>query len=355
MTVRSGILSIFTAVLAMLTALIAAAGATAFAGTTGDGNRAPGPRPLANVVTYAIHRQALSADGTSTWGVACPAGAVPVGGGTIAQDPLIESVTQAGFHTSTATGRFDGYQASVRVRGLRAGRAVLFTVQVACVRAAVSIIYAVRTQVFPVNGTSFWGVPCPAGAVAAGGGTVVQDPLVETVDQAGFHPGAATGRFDGYQASVRVSGLPAGRAVLFAVQVACVRAATPPAYGPRAKIPRAGGTVWTVTCPAGTIPLGGGTTVQDPQSRTRSVLLARQNSSQAACKGRKPADTAELTPGGNCRQTSAGLASSWEGLVPDSGRSVTTGNGGAAADRHGPLGPCSVTFGSSRSRPCGPR
>src|SRR5207248_9433494 len=70
MTVRSGILSIFTAVLAMLTALIAAAGATAFAGTTGDGDRAPGPRPLASVVTYALPRQASSADVTSTAAVA---------------------------------------------------------------------------------------------------------------------------------------------------------------------------------------------------------------------------------------------------------------------------------------------
>lgn len=354
---RSGTLTVVSTVLAALTALIILAGGTALAGTTGRGDRASGTRLLASGVTYAIHRQILSADGTSMWGASCPAGAFPVGGGTTVQDPLVENVTEAGFHTSPATGKFDGYQATVRVSGLAKGAKVLFAVQVACVPADVYLIYAIRTQLLPANGTSFWGVPCPPGSFPVGGGTIMQNPLVESVTQAGFHPSATGGAFDGYQASVRVSGLPSGRAVLFAVQVvcvpaatpliygirtrslsakggatsqqpvtesvpqsgfhvspasgrfdgyqasvrlsgppngrkvrfavevACIRATSPPVYGPGARSPRAGGTLWAIACPSGTIPLGGGTTVQDPRAPVKSVLLSLHNSRQVGGRG----------------------------------------------------------------------
>jgi hypothetical protein len=62
----------------------------------------------------------------------------------------------------------------------------------------------------------------------------VQNPLTEHVAQAGFAASAATGKADGYQASVQVSGLAKGASVRFAVQVACIPAATPPVYDPLA-------------------------------------------------------------------------------------------------------------------------
>jgi hypothetical protein len=63
--------------------------------------------------------------------VTCPGGALPAGGGTAIQDPRTEQVLQAGFYAS-APGRITGYQAEVRVHGLRRGSKVEVAVQVAC-------------------------------------------------------------------------------------------------------------------------------------------------------------------------------------------------------------------------------
>jgi hypothetical protein len=98
---------------------------------------------------------------------------------------------------------------------------------------------------------------------------------VENVTQAGFHAGAATGRFDGYQASVRLSAVPRGGKVRFAIQVACMAAQTPPVYGPRAPLsPARRNTSWTVACPAGTIPVAGGASVGDQLIGVRTVLVS---------------------------------------------------------------------------------
>ena len=169
-------------------------------------------------------------------------------------------MTQAAFIRARRGGAFDGYQASVRVSGLPSGRAVLFAVQVVCVPAATPLIYGIRTR-----------------SLSAKGGATSQQPVTESVPQSGFHASPASGRFDGYQASVRLSGPPNGRKVRFAVEVACIRGASPPVYGPGARSPRAGGTLWAIACPAGTIPLGGGTTVQDPRVPVKSVLLSQHS------------------------------------------------------------------------------
>jgi hypothetical protein len=193
--------------------------------------------PAAKILmVYVMHTQVLSANGTTGWGVPCPDGTLPVGGGVMVQNPRAEHVAQAGFHASTA-GRVDGYAADVQVSGLARGTKVRFAVQVACISSATAfVVYTLHTQILPANGTTGWGVLCPDGTLPAGGGTAVQNPSAETVTQAGFHASAATGQFDGYQASVEVGGLPRGRAVLFAVQVACVAAAVlPPTYGPPTK------------------------------------------------------------------------------------------------------------------------
>jgi len=106
-------------------------------------------------------------------------------------------------------------------------------VQCACVPSATTfVIYPVHTLVLSAHGTTRWGVLCPSGTLPVGGGTAVQSPLVEHVGQAGFVVSAATGKLDGYEASVQVSGLARGASVRFAVQVACIPAATPPVYGP---------------------------------------------------------------------------------------------------------------------------
>ena len=60
----------------------------------------------------------------------------------------------------------------------------------------------------------------------------MQNPLIEHAAQAGLVASAATGKVDGYQASVQVSGLAKGASVRFAVQVACIPAAPSPVYGP---------------------------------------------------------------------------------------------------------------------------
>ena len=80
---------------------------------------------------YGAHTQTLSANGTRRASVTCPAGALPIGGGTFLQDPRTEQVLQAGFR-SGAPGSVVGYQASVRVHGLRRGSKVKTAVQVAC-------------------------------------------------------------------------------------------------------------------------------------------------------------------------------------------------------------------------------
>jgi hypothetical protein len=201
-----------------------------------------------SVVSYAVHTQVLSANGISWSEVACPAGTLPVGGGAAVQDPLIEHAAQAGFVASAATGRVNGYRVSVQVGGLAKGASVRFGVQLACVlSAAVPVFYPVRTQVLSANGVSLSGVDCPAGTLPAGGGTAVQNPLIEHVAQAGFAVSAATGNVDGYQASMQVSGLARGTSVPFGVQVACIPAATSPVYGPPVK-----------ALPASTISTGGG-------------------------------------------------------------------------------------------------
>jgi hypothetical protein len=129
------------------------------------------------------------------------------------------------------------------------------------------LIYGIRTSVLTMNGS-----------------TNARTSLPDAVPQSGFHVSPATGRFDGYEADVLLSG--AQREVRFAVEVACVSAATPPGYGPRARVPRSAGTLRTVTCPVGTIPLGGGTSVQDPQAPSRSVVLAgRPSGALAAPQG----------------------------------------------------------------------
>jgi len=209
--------------------------------------------PAAVFVIYVVHALLLAANGTSFWAVPCPAGAVPVGGGTIVQSPFTETVTQAGFHSS-AMGAFDGYQAGVRVSGLPSDSTALFAVQVACVPAATPVIYGIHPSV-----------------LAANRGSSARTPVTDDVAQSGFHVSPATGRPDGYEADLRLSGPQ--REVRFAVEVACVHAATPPVYSPRVRAPQPLGTVRTVTCPVGTIPLGGGTSVLDPRAPTRSVLL----------------------------------------------------------------------------------
>jgi hypothetical protein len=56
---------------------------------------------------------------------------------------------------------------------------------------------------------------------------------MENVAQAGFH--STAGRFDGYQATVQVRGLPRRVQLPFAVQVACLTTAAAPTYGPPAR------------------------------------------------------------------------------------------------------------------------
>jgi hypothetical protein len=70
--------------------------------------------------------------------------------------------------------------------------------------------------------------------VPVGGGAAVQDPLLEHVAQASFVVSTVTGKLVGYEASVQFSGLGGGATVRFAVQVACIKTATPPVYGPPA-------------------------------------------------------------------------------------------------------------------------
>jgi hypothetical protein len=186
--------------------------------------------PVPAYVIYGAHIQALSANGTSRAGVTCPGGALPIGGGSFLQDPRTEQILQAGFYASTP-GHMAGYQADVRVHGLRRGSKVKVAVQAACVPAPATVIYAFRSQTLSANGTRLPSATCPAGEFPVGGGTAIQDPRTEQVLQAGFRSGAP-GSVVGYQASVRVHGLRRGSKVKVAVQVACAPASRPPVHGP---------------------------------------------------------------------------------------------------------------------------
>ena len=188
--------------------------------------------PVPALVIYGAHTQTLPAGGTSRASVTCPAGALPVGGGTVLQDPRTEQILQAGFYASTP-GHMAGYQANVRVHGLRHGSKVKAAVQVACIPAPATVTYAARSQTLSANGTRLPNATCPAGDLPVGGGTAIQDPRTEQVLQAGFRSGAP-GSVVGYQASVRVHGLRRGNKVKAAVQVACAPAPHPPVYGPLA-------------------------------------------------------------------------------------------------------------------------
>jgi primosomal replication protein N len=188
--------------------------------------------PVPALVIYGAHTQTLSANGASRASVTCPGGALPIGGGVFLQDPRTEQVLQAGFYASTP-GHVAGYQADVRVHGLRRGSKVKVAVQVACVPAPASVTYAVRSQTLSANGTRLPSATCPAGELPVGGGAVVQDPRTEQVLQAGFRS-PVPGSVVGYQASVRVHGLRRGSKVEVAVQVACAPAPHLPVYGPLA-------------------------------------------------------------------------------------------------------------------------
>jgi hypothetical protein len=266
-------IAVMTAV-AVLSTVIALGPGTALAGTTRPASRAAGPPGITGLVIYAARTQVLSANGTTSWIAVCPAGFLPVGGGAIIQDPRLENVTQAGFHTNAATRKFDGYQASVHVSGLQAGSAVGFIVQVACMPAATPVVYRIRTQVFPARGRAVRGKACHAGICPVGGATTPR-ARIENVTQAGFYAGAATGKFDGYQASVSLSTRPGGGKVLFTVQVVCMAVQTPPVYGPRAQLfPALRSTARSVTCPAGTIPVAGGAMVANRLIGVRPVLVS---------------------------------------------------------------------------------
>ena len=250
------------------------------------------------MVIYAARTQVLSANGTTSWIVACPAGTLPVGGGAIIQDPRLENVTQAGFHTNAATRQFDGYQASVHVSGLQAGDKVGFAVQVACIRATTCLVYVIRGQIITADGATLSGVACPAGTLPVGGGAIIQDPRLENVTQAGFHINAATRQFDGYQASVHVSGLQADSAVGFIVQVACMPTATPVVYRIRMQVfPVRGRPGREKACHAGICPVGGATT---PGGRIDNVTQAGFYASAATGKfdGYQASVSLSTRPGG---------------------------------------------------------
>lgn len=267
MNARKTAFGLITATLGTLSLLLTLTAGAASAGTLVHPSRAMSALPLGGLLAYRTHTQVLSRNGTGSAVVACPAGTLPVGGGTTVQNPLIEHVEQGGFRASGAAGRLDAYQASVQVSGLRHGAKARFAVQVVCVpAAAVFVVYAIHTQVLAANGVSWWGVGCPAGTLPVGGGTVVKTTVIERVVQAGFHASAVTGKFDGYQASVRVSGLPRGRKVPFTVQASCIPAGlTVVVYAIHALALGANGsTWWGVPCPAGAVPVGGGTAVANP-------------------------------------------------------------------------------------------
>jgi hypothetical protein len=135
--------------LAVLGTLIALGSVTALAGTTGPASHTAGAPGITGLVTYAARTQVLSANGTSSWIVACPAGFLPVGGGAIIQVPRLENVTQAGFHVSAATGKFHGYQASVSLGTLPRGGKVRFAVRVACVAVQTPPVYGPRAPLSP--------------------------------------------------------------------------------------------------------------------------------------------------------------------------------------------------------------
>ena len=127
---------------------------TAGAGTTVPRAHVRTPPPAGSGLAYAAHTQVLSANGTSSSTVTCPSGTLPVGGGTGVQNPRIEHVAQAGFVVSAATGKLDGYEASVQVSGLARGASVRFAVQVACIPAATPPVYGPPTTARSASGIS---------------------------------------------------------------------------------------------------------------------------------------------------------------------------------------------------------
>jgi hypothetical protein len=263
------------AALGTLTALVTftagtASAASAPAGPASHATRTAGP-PTASRIVYAAHTQTLSANGTSRVNVSCPGGALPIGGGTAIQDPRTGQVLQAGFYAG-APGRITGYQATVRVHGLRRGSQAEVQVQVACVPVPAFVIYGAHTQTLPANGTSREHIPCPDGALPIGGGIAIQDLRTEQILQAGFYA-SAPGHMTGYQADVRVHGLRRGSKVRVAVQVACIPAPATVIYAVHSQTLSANGThLPSATCPAGELPVGGGTAIQDPW--TEQVLQA---------------------------------------------------------------------------------
>ena len=231
--------------------------------------RGEGQAPPSMTMAYVTHDQNLSANGTSVAGVACPAGTLPVGGGTVVADPRVEHVVQAGFAASALSRRIDGYQATVQVRGLARGHTAGFAVQAACLPTRVSVLYAVHTVLLGADGVSWWGALCPAGTAPVGGGTAVADPRAEQVAQAGFHASALTHRMDGYLALVQVRGLARGHTAGFAVQAACLPATIVVFYTVHTVLLGADGTSWWgAPCPSGATPAGGGTVGVNPPTAT---------------------------------------------------------------------------------------
>jgi hypothetical protein len=263
-----------TRAFALIPAVLGAAGlcltltiGTASAGTTVSGLHAVTAPPVGNGLVYTANTRVLSTNGTRSSGVTCPSGTLPVGGGAAVQNPQSEHVAQAGFVVSAATGKPDGYEASVQVSGLARVATVRFAVQAACVPSSTNTVsYIAHTLLLSAHGTTGSAVFCPFGTLPVGGGTAVQNPQTEHVAQAGFVVSAATGKPDGYEASVQVSGLARGATVRFAVQVACVPSATTfVIYAVHTQVLSGHGTSSSgAACPVGTEPAGGGTAVEDP-------------------------------------------------------------------------------------------
>jgi len=300
---RSRTCVLITMTLGAVVPLLALTASAAGAAPTVPQGRVARAQPVANAPVYAANIRVLSANGISWFGVDCPAGTLPAGGGTAVQSPLVEHVVQAGFAVSPETGKVDGYQASVQVSGLAKGASVRFAVQVACLPSVATFVsYAVHTQVLSANGTTWWSVPCPAGALPVGGGTAVQNPLIEHAAQAGFVASAATGKVNGYRASVQVSGLAKGANVRFAVQVACLPLAIAPVFYPvyTRMLSANGSSLFGVDCPAGTLPVGGGTAVQNPLIER----VAQAGFAASTATGRVDSYQANVQVGGLARGTS---------------------------------------------------
>lgn len=66
-------------------------------------------------------------------------------------------MTQAGFHTNAATGKFDGYQAGVSLSTLPRGGKLAFAVQVACLATQTRPVYGPSAPPLPARRNSSWG------------------------------------------------------------------------------------------------------------------------------------------------------------------------------------------------------